>query len=253
MNNIIINPQTHKPAPSKTASQILEELNLDLIPTELNVEQGMVDQALMAEDQPNVPPIENEEVESEESVKDSNREAPRQQEPSMTKFKDEFCEMKATITTLIDQNRMLVEIMKSGKSSSSDATKPTYMKNVPKPTTWDTKDKRNIEAIITEYETYCDAAGYNDDEVRVKIFGSFLKDDASIAFVACQGSRGEYLPWKDLKEWAIEAWRKPHQNLIDITFLGIMNGGTIKTCRDMPKSTSLSICNSIAERTRTST
>lgn len=90
MNNIIINPQTHKPAPSKTASQILEELNLDLIPTELNVEQGMVDQALMAEDQPNVPPIENEEVESEESVKDSNREAPRQQEPSMTKSKMNF-------------------------------------------------------------------------------------------------------------------------------------------------------------------
>jgi len=32
--------------------------------------------------------------------------------------------------------------------------------------------------------------------------------------------RGETLPWKDLKEWAIEAWRKSHQHLLDVTSLG---------------------------------
>lgn len=44
-------------------------------------------------------------------------------------------------------------------SLSSDATRSTYMKNVSKPTTWNTKDKRNIEAFLTEYETYCDVSG----------------------------------------------------------------------------------------------
>ena len=58
------------------------------------------------------------------------------------------------------------------------------MKNVPKPTTWDTKDKRNIETFFTEYEMYCDASGYIGDEVRIRSFGSFSKDGASIAFAA---------------------------------------------------------------------
>ena len=99
---------------------------------------------------------------------------------------DEFHAMRTTIATLIDQNRMLVEIVQRGKSSSSDATKPTYIGNVLKPTTWDIDDKQNIEVFLTEYETYCDASWYNADEVRVRNFGSFLKDGASIAFAAWQ-------------------------------------------------------------------
>ena len=106
--------------------------------------------------------------------------------------------------------------------SSSNVTKPTYIKNVPKSTTWDTKDKRNIEDFLTEYETYCDASRYNGDDVKVRSFGSFLKDGASIAFAAWRGSRGERLLWKNLKEWAIKAWLKPHQHLLDVTSLGTM-------------------------------
>lgn len=40
--------------PSKTASPIRDELNLDPVTTEPNVEQGVVDQAVMVKDQLNV-------------------------------------------------------------------------------------------------------------------------------------------------------------------------------------------------------
>lgn len=55
-----------------------------------------------------------------------------------------------------------------------------------------------------EYETYYDASGYNGDEVKVINFGSFLNDDVAIVFAAWRASRGEHLPWKYLKKWAIE-------------------------------------------------
>lgn len=161
-------------APSKTASQLREELNLEPIRNELNQEQGVVNQAVGVEDQPNAPLDESEGVESEEPKKDSDREGPRRRETPMAKLKDEFREMRATMAMLIDQNQMLVEIIRSKINTSSDATKPTYMKNVLKPTMWDTRDKRNIKAFFTEYETYCDASGYNGDEVKVRSFGSFL-------------------------------------------------------------------------------
>ena len=82
--------------------------------------------------------MESEEVESKEFEKDVDRKGPRRQEMSIAKLKDEFREMGATINTLIQQNQMLVEIVQK-KSSLSDVFKPTYMKNVPKPTTWVTK------------------------------------------------------------------------------------------------------------------
>ena len=62
-------PRKEVPAPSKTVSQICEELNLDPVATQLNVEQGVVNQAVTAKDQSNVPLEENEEIESEESEK----------------------------------------------------------------------------------------------------------------------------------------------------------------------------------------
>ena len=99
--------------PSKTASQNREKLNLEPIHAELNQEQGVVNQALVVEEQPNAPLGESEGVESE---KDLDREP-------------------AARDSKIDQNQMLFEIIQSRKSTSSDATKPTYMKNVPKPTT----------------------------------------------------------------------------------------------------------------------
>ena len=56
----------------------------------------------------------------------------------------------------------------------------------------------------------------------MRIFGSFLKDDASIVFTAWRGLRDEDLSWNAPKEWAVEAWQKPHQHLLDVTALGAM-------------------------------
>ena len=36
-----------------------------------------------------------------------------------------------------------------------------------------------------------------------------------MTFAAWRGSLGEDLPWDALKEWAVDAWRKPHQYLLD--------------------------------------
>lgn len=91
----------------------------------------------------------------------------------------------------MDQNHLMMKFLKSTRSASSDGPRPTYMKNVLKPMTWDTRDKKNIEAFLTEYEAYCDASDYIGDELRVRNFGSLLKDDASIAFADWRGSRGE--------------------------------------------------------------
>ena len=88
-------------------------------------------------------------------------------------------------------------MVQRGENSSLDGSKPTYMKNVPKPTTWDNKNKRNIKTFFTEYETYCDASGYIGNEVEVRNFESVLKEGASIAFAAWRDSRGKTLPWKD--------------------------------------------------------
>lgn len=87
---------------------------------------------------------------------------------------------------------------------------------------WDTKDKRNIEAFVTEYETYCDALGYRGDKVRVRSFGSFLKEGASITFVAWQSGCAEDLERKKLKDWAVVTWRKPHEYLLDVPSLDTM-------------------------------
>lgn len=140
----------------------------------------------MAENQSNVPPEENEEVESKESKNNSDWEGPWRHKTSMTKFKNDFREMQATIASLRQQNQILIEMVQRQKNSSLDGSNPSYMKNVPKLTTWDTKDKNNIEILLTEYETYCDALGYIGDEVRMRNFGSFLKGRAVVSFASLQ-------------------------------------------------------------------
>ena len=104
----------------------------------------------------------------------------------------------------------------------ASSTKVVYMKNVPKPVIWDTKDCKNIETFITEYETYCDALGYVDNDVRVRSFGSFLKEGAVATYLAWRGTHSEAMPWKALKEWAKVTWRIPHQYLLDASSLGAM-------------------------------
>lgn len=128
-------PRKKASAPLKAASQIREELNLELIHTALNQEQGVVNQILVAEEQLNVPLGESKEVESKDYVNDSDRQGPRRRETPMTKLKDDFREMRATVASLINQNQMMVEIIRSGSNMLSDATKPTYMKNITEPTT----------------------------------------------------------------------------------------------------------------------
>lgn len=151
-------------------------------------------------EQPNVPLVASDEVDSDGSESDSARKGPRRSKTPVVRLKDEVKEIRAVITNLMDQNHLLMEFLKNSRSASSDGSRPTYMKNVPKLMTWDTRDKRNIEAFPTEYEAYCDVSGYIGDEVRVKSFGSFLKEGASIAFAAWRGLRGKDLPWDALKE-----------------------------------------------------
>ena len=206
----------------KTASQLHEKLNLEPITVETNLEQNVVNQGVAEQEQPNKLLVASDEISSEGSESESDRKGPRQRETPVAKLKDEVKEMRVVMTNLMDQNQMLIEILKSRRSSSSDATKSMYMKNVPKPTTWDTIDKKYIEVFLTEYETYCDASGYNSDDVKVRSFGSFLRDGTSIAFAAWRGSRGEDLSWDALKEWAVEAGQKPHQHLLDVMTLDAM-------------------------------
>ena len=126
------------------------------------------------------------------------------------------------------------------------------MIHLPKPLTWDTRDKRNIEAFLSEYEAYCDASGYIGNEVRMRSFGPFIKEGASIAFAAWRGSRGEDLPWAALKAWAVDVWRKPSQHLLDVTALGAMKWPNEQNLSRMLKSIKLSTCNWIVRRIRNS-
>lgn len=169
----------------KTASQLREEWNLEPLAIGPNPELGEVNQDVAESEQPNVPLVASDEVDYDESESESDRKGPRRSETPVTRLKDEVKEIRGIMTNILDQNHLLMELLKS-RTASSDEPRPTYMKNVPKPITWDTRDKRNIETFLTEYEAYCDASGYIGDEVRVRSFGSFLKDGASIAFAAWQ-------------------------------------------------------------------
>lgn len=55
----------------------------------------------------------------------------------------------------------------------AQSKKALYMKGLPKPSAWDTKEKWTIEAFIEEYQTNWEAPGNLRDEVRVRLFGSF--------------------------------------------------------------------------------
>ena len=73
-----------------------------------------MNQALVAEEQPNVPLGESEKVESEESENDSDRKGSRRRETPIAKLKDEFREMRATMTTLIDQTKSWLRSFETG-------------------------------------------------------------------------------------------------------------------------------------------
>ena len=88
----------------------------------------------------------------------------------------------------VDQNMALLEQLAVARGKEvvtpASSAKVVYMKNVSKPVIWDTKDCRNIETFITEYETYCDASRYVDDDIQIRSFGSFLKEGAVATYSA---------------------------------------------------------------------
>lgn len=90
---------------------------------------------------PNVPFERNDDVSSHESEKNLDREGPRRNETSISHFKGEVREISLAMTNLADQNQLLLDIIMSGKVSSSNVNKRIYMKNNPKSTSWDIKEK----------------------------------------------------------------------------------------------------------------
>lgn len=95
----------------------------------------MVNQSVAEKKQPNKPLVASNGVSSEGSESESDRKGPQRRGTPVATLKDEVKEMKLVMTYLMDQNQILMEIFKSRRSSSTDATRPTYMKNVPKPMT----------------------------------------------------------------------------------------------------------------------
>lgn len=73
----------------------------------------------------------------------------------------------------------------------SFSSKIMYMKNVPRLLDWDTKDKRTIMSFITKYEIICNAMGCARDEMRVRSFGSYMKEGAYITFLTYRSSKTE--------------------------------------------------------------
>ena len=75
-------------------------------------------------------------------------------------------EMRKMMMSLFEQNRIFMEQVAVAKIrevvTPASSAKVVYMKNVPKPMVWDTKDRKNIETFITKYETYRE---YVDDNV----------------------------------------------------------------------------------------
>ena len=151
-------------------------MNLKPLAVETNPEPDEVNQGLAGSEQPNEPPFEGDEVDYEESASKSDRKMPRRAETPVSRLKDEVKDLRDIM------NQVLMETVKNRRASSGETRPVVYMKNMPKRMTWDTRDKRNIEAFLTEYEAYCDAAGYISDAVWVRNFGYFLKEGASMTF-----------------------------------------------------------------------
>lgn len=73
----------------------------------------MVNQGVLEQEQPNVLLGASDGVSSEGSKSDSDRKGPRRRETPMAKLKDEVREMRLPMSPLMDQNQLLVEIIKS--------------------------------------------------------------------------------------------------------------------------------------------
>ena len=137
--------------------------------------------------QPNEPPPRGDEVDYEESTSESDRKGPRRSETKVARLENELKEIKSV------RSQVLLQLAKSKSASLGKIHPGLYMKNVSKPIIWDTRDKQNIEAFLTEYEAYCDAADYIGNTVRIRSFRSFLKKDASTTFASWRSSQGEDL------------------------------------------------------------
>jgi hypothetical protein len=142
-----------------------------------------------------------------ENLHSSEDRAPRRKSSTLLRMEEKMQLIKAQMTLMLQHNQLLMECLFKGKEvlSPSILSKVTYMKNVPKPALWDTKDKQNIEFFMIEYKSYCDASGYQEVDVRMKSFSTFLKDSAEITFAAWRASQINEPAWATLKAWAIES------------------------------------------------
>ena len=200
----------------KTACLLRGELKLEPMALETNPKTNEVNQGLAESEQSNEPPPRVDEVDYEESASELDRTGLRRSETKVARLEDELKEMRSMM------NQVVLQLPKATSASSGGTNLGLYMKNVPKPMLWDTRDKQHIEALLNEYEAYCDAAGYIGDSVRVRRFGCFLREGTSTTFANWRGSQCEDLAWDALGSWAIRVWRKPHQHLLDVTVLGAM-------------------------------
>lgn len=168
-------------------------MHLDAIHVADDPEPDGVNKGNGEKEPPNKPPHEGNEVDSKESEQHSNRERSKRTETSISQLK-EVRAIRSTVKTMANQKQLRLDKIKWVENSSSDVTKPTYMKDVLKPALWNTKDKHNIETFMTKYGMYCDAVDYMGDEIRVKGFGSFLNKGASITFTVLEDitSKGGY-------------------------------------------------------------
>ena len=121
----------------KSVSQLRGKLNLEPLAIGTNPEPGEVNQDVAESEQPNVPLVASDEVDYDESESESHRKGPRRSETLVARLKNEVKEIIGIM------NHVLMELFKS-RTASSDEPRSTYMKNMPKPMTWDTRDKRNI-------------------------------------------------------------------------------------------------------------
>jgi hypothetical protein len=81
---------------------------------------------------------------------------------------------------------------------------------------------------MMKYKTFCDVVNYISNAIRVKIFGLFFKEYASIVFRAWNNSQENKILWRILKKLATKTYHKPHQHFLDVSLLGAIKYNAIK-------------------------
>lgn len=108
----------------KTTSQLREELNLKTIHTEINPEPNVVYQIVNETEESKERLGLNDGITSNESQKNLDREGLQRQKTLISIFNDEFRVISLAMTTIADQNQILLEIIKSVMASRRKQLNP---------------------------------------------------------------------------------------------------------------------------------